>query len=217
MIKKIALGGFLFLLLAFVGLHFYFYFATKNALQDAKNESSALLLGNPQGDLLVVSFIDYQCPHCPTLDRVLEKTLPSEPDVKLLLRPVAWMGQTSKDIATLVLGAREQDKGKAAALHKKIMEEANPPSYTRAKELATNLGIDVKKAEDAALAAGLHPLIQKNSAIAVDIGLRSVPSLLIGSMPYTPPSEGMLGVNELRLLFDDARAKALSPSPKTEE
>lgn len=215
MIKKIALGGFLFLLLAFVGLHFYFYFAAKNALQDAKNESSALLLGNPQGDLLVVSFIDYQCPHCPTLDRVLEKTLPNEPEVKLLLRPVAWMGQTSEDIATLVLGSREQ--GKAVALHKQIMEEATPPSYARAKELATNLGIDVKKAEDAALAAGLRPLIQKNSTIAVDIGLRSVPSLLIGSMPYTPPPEGMPGVNELRLLFDDARAKASSPSPKTEE
>ncbi len=215
MIKKIALGGFLFLLLAFVGLHFYFYFAAKNALQDAQDESSALLLGNPRGELLVVSFIDYQCPHCPTLNSVLEKTLPSEPEVKLLLRPVAWMGQTSEDIAALVLGAREQ--GKAAALHKQIMEEANPPSYARARELAANLGIDVKKAEDAALAAGLRPLIQKNSTIAVDIGLRSVPSLVIGSMPYTPPPERMPGVNELRLLFDDARAKASSPSPKTEE
>ena len=203
------------MLLAFVGLHFYFYFAAKNAFQDVKNESSALLLGNPQGELLVVSFIDYQCPHCPTLDLVLEKTLPSEPEVKILLRPVAWMGQTSEDIAALVLGAREQ--GKAAALHKQIMEEANPPSYTRAKELATNLGIDVKKAEDAALAAGLSFIIQRNSTIAIDIGLRSVPSLVIGGMPYTPPPEGMPGVNELRLLFDEARAKASSPSPKTEE
>lgn len=215
MIKKIALGGILFLLLAFIGLHFYFYFAAKKAFEDVKEESSALLLGNPQGDFLVVSFVDYQCPHCPTLDRILEKTLPSEPEVKILLRPVAWMGQTSEDIAALVLGAREQ--GKAAALHKQIMEEANPPSYTRAKELATNLGIDVKKAEDAALAAGLSFIIQRNSTIAIDIGLRSVPSLVIGGMPYTPPPEGMPGVNELRLLFDEARAKASSPSPKTEE
>lgn len=205
MIKKIAIGGFLFLLLAFVGLHFYFFYAAKAAFQDAKIESSALVLGNPQGGLLVVSFADYQCPHCPTLDRVLEKTLPDEPDVKLLVRPVAWMGQTSEEIAALVLGSRAQ--GKAALLHKRIMEEAKPPSYARAKELAVEVGIDVTKAEEEAEKSNFRAITQKNSTIAVDIGLRSVPSLIIGAMPYAPPPEGMPGVNELRLLFEDARAK----------
>jgi protein-disulfide isomerase len=215
MIKKVVLGGFLFLLLAFVGLHFYFFFAAKAAFQEAKNESSALVLGNPQGGLLVVSFVDYQCPHCPALDRVLEKTLPEDPDVKLFVRPVSWMGKTSEEVAALVLGSRAQ--GKAAALHKRIMEEPTPPSYARAKELALELGIDVQKAEAVATASHLRSLIQKNSAIVVDIGLRSVPSLLIGPVPYAPPPEGMPGINQLRLLFEEARSKqSVTPSHSSE-
>lgn len=205
MIKKVVLGVGLFLLLAFGGLNLYFFLSAKSAFQEAKVESSALVLGNPRGGLLVVSFVDYQCPHCPTLDRVLEKTLLEDQDVKVLVRPVLWMGKTSEEIASLVLAARKQ--GKAALLHKRIMEEPTPPSFAKAKDLAVEVGVDVKKAEEDAKANNLSSLVQKNSTIAVDIGLRSVPSLIIGSRPYAPPPEGMPGVNALRLLFEDARAR----------
>ena len=51
-----------------------------------ENDPNAPVLGNPEGDVTVVEFFDYNCPYCRRVKPHIEALLDEDPNVRLVYR-----------------------------------------------------------------------------------------------------------------------------------
>src|SRR5271165_2970632 len=67
-------------------------------------------LGNPNGDLTVVEFFDYQCPYCKKLAPDIAQLLKEDGNIRLVLKDWPIFGPASTAAARLALATKYQDK-----------------------------------------------------------------------------------------------------------
>jgi protein-disulfide isomerase len=165
---------------------------TKTFARSAENEVTRDMIladpeapigGNPDGDLTIVDFFDYNCPFCKKSATSLERLVKTDGKIKLIYKDWPILTETSIVGAQLALGARYQ--GKYLEAHHALM---NIPGYGIPKEQMIDAvrtsGIDLARRESdmQANADAIHGLIKRNLTIAEAIGLQGTPGFLIG--PY---------------------------------
>ncbi len=139
--------------------------------------------GNPDGDLTIVTFFDYNCPFCkkaaPALDRIVE----TDGNIRLVYKD--WPILTAASIygAKLALGARYQDQYEAA--HNALMAvPGSQVGQAQMRDAVEAAGIDMARLDKD---TGVHEtditdLLKRNYAQADALGLRGTPVFLVG--PY---------------------------------
>jgi protein-disulfide isomerase len=165
---------------------------TKTFARSAENEVTRDMIladpeapigGNPDGDLTIVDFFDYNCPFCKKSATSLERLVKTDGKIKLIYKDWPILTETSIVGAQLALGARYQ--GKYLEAHHALM---NIPGYGIPKEQMIDAvrtsGIDLARRESdmQANADAIHGLFKRNLTIAEAIGLQGTPGFLIG--PY---------------------------------
>jgi len=180
----------------------YATYSAKQALQAATIEAAGQVAGNPDGKLTVVEFVDYRCHFCPTMNQTLEEAIKTETEVKVIIRPVAWVDDLSAPIAKFILATASQ--GKMVELHSRLMAMSTMPDLKTVKSIAASIGVDMEKAEQDAAKPDLEKTLEENSEYAVNSGFVGVPALIIGKFRYQPDDAGRKSVNGLRMRFSDA-------------
>src|SRR5262245_41218172 len=72
------------------------------------------VIGNPQGDISIVEWFDYNCPFCRKIEPEIRQVVQDDGKVRLVLKDWPILGEVSKLSARLTLAARYQDKYLAA-------------------------------------------------------------------------------------------------------
>ena len=139
---------------------------------------TSFVAGNPQGDVSVVAFLDYNCPYCRQGAPDLAELIAKDTKVRLVLKELPVLGKDSEDVARVALAAAPQ--GKYFELHQRLFAEPGRATRAKALRIARELGLDVGRLEadmdDPAIAATLL----ENTRLARDIGVRGVPFYLVG-------------------------------------
>jgi protein-disulfide isomerase len=73
-----------------------------------ERDPNAPVLGNPEGDVTVVEFFDYNCPYCRRAKPEIEALLEADANVRLVYREWPILGEGSVFAARAALAAREQ-------------------------------------------------------------------------------------------------------------
>jgi protein-disulfide isomerase len=139
---------------------------------------SSPVLGNPDGDVTVVAFLDYNCPYCRQGAPALQKLIESDGKVRLVVKELPVLGAGSEAAARLALASVPQ--GKYAALHNALMSGRGVATKERTLDTAEDLGIDSHKLEQDAEAPAIQDKIAANKALAASLGVRGVPFYLVG-------------------------------------
>ncbi len=134
--------------------------------------------GNPDGDVTVVAFLDYNCPYCRQGTPALQKLLESDGKVRLVLKELPVLGSDSEKVARLALASVPQ--GKYFDLHEKLMTEPGRATEQRALGMAESIGLDAAKLADDASAPPIQDAIAANKALAASLKVRGVPFYLVG-------------------------------------
>lgn len=139
---------------------------------------SSAIAGNPQGDVSVVAFFDYNCPYCRKDGSALAKLIERDGQVRLVLKELPVLGADSEAAARLALAARRQDKyyafyGRLMAAHGRINKE-------RALAEAEALGLDRARLEEDMSDPEISETLLANTRLARDLGVRGVPFYLVG-------------------------------------
>jgi len=165
---------------------------TKTFARSAENEVTRDMIfadpeaptgGNPNGDLTIVDFFDYNCPFCKKSATHLERLVKTDGRIKLIYKDWPILAETSVVGAQLALGAKYQ--GKYLEIHHALM---NIPGYGISKEQMIDavrkssidlerLDSDMQSNKDA-----IGSLIKRNLTIAEAVGLQGTPGFLVG--PY---------------------------------
>jgi protein-disulfide isomerase len=183
----------------FAAIFFYHDITYENHLKAARTKDDfSVSIGPRTAPHVVVEFLDYACPFCPTLSQNLVEAAALEGDVRVIIRPVGWVSPESEDIAKFLMAVAKQKK--LDAVHARFMRSPTP-SLVAIKAMAQMEGVDIRKAEKdmAQMAAPLY-----NDQLMISLDSTKVPSIVIGDKIFTP-SDSLPTVNELRFKLQDMK------------
>lgn len=185
-----SLGVFLALLLAAaaigIGAYTYEHWTLAAGQEQAIRESadeifrspSSFVAGNPNGDVSVVDFFDYNCPDCRTGEPSIAKLLANDPKIRLVLKELPVLSEDSDAVARLALAANKQ--GKYLELHDALFRERGHMNLTRALDVAKALGLDPDKLKQDSNDPEILRTITANKRLAHRLGIKGVPVYLVG-------------------------------------
>jgi protein-disulfide isomerase len=75
--------------------------------------------GNPEGDVTMVEFFDYNCPYCRKVESVVLETEKADPKLRIVFKEFPILGASSVFAAKAALAANRQ--GRYVAFHKALM------------------------------------------------------------------------------------------------
>jgi protein-disulfide isomerase len=157
------------------------------------------IAGNPNGDVTIVEFSDYQCPYCKRTHSVVKSVLASDSKVKLVFKDLPILGEPSRIAALAALASRAQHKH--LAFHNALMEFNGKIDRDKIMEIAGSVGLDVAQLQKDMEDPKLKEIIDRNLALASALGVRGTPAFVIGNQ-FVP---GAVDANTLKQLIADAR------------
>ena len=168
---------------------------------EIESDPNAPNLGNPEGDVTVVEFFDYNCPYCRSAGQTVQALLAADENVRIIYREWPILGDDSVMAARAALAAREQ--GKYEAFHWALMNGEGRVTEALIFKVARDLGMDVAQLEADMVSPAVEAHIALSNALAQQLGFTGTPAFIVGDK--TAP--GMLNLDEIAMLVAEARAE----------
>jgi protein-disulfide isomerase len=160
-------------------------------------------LGNPQGDVTVVEFFDYNCSYCKRAMSDMLELLKTDGKLKFVLKEFPVLGEGSIQAAQVAAAVRMQDKSgkKYLEFHQKLLGGRGQADRTRALAAAKDAGLDMARIEKDMASDEVKATMEENFKLADALGLNGTPSYVVGSDVVV----GAVGLNALREKVNAAR------------
>jgi len=170
--------------------------AQRQALATRQNEMfknpASPVAGNPQGDVTLVEFFDYQCGYCKAVHADVWRLLESDGKVRLVLKEFPILGPASLTASRAALAARKQDK--YDALHSALMENRGQLDDDQIMRIAGSVGLDMERLKKDMQAPDIQDALQRNLQLAADLNIRGTPAFVIGDQIVA----GAVGLERLK-------------------
>ena len=161
-------------------------------------------LGNPNGNLTVVEFFDYQCPYCKKMAPELAKLVQEDGNIRFVLKDWPIFGDASVFAAKLALASKYQNK--YAQAHDALIRADTKLTEATVNDLLAKAGVDVAAAaSDLQMhQKSIDDLLARNSAQAEAFGFEGTPGFIVGT--FRVP--GVVEMKVFKQIVADARAAA---------
>src|SRR5262245_12162756 len=162
-------------------------------------DADSPLGGNPNGDVVIVEFNDYQCPYCKRTHQSMKSVVGADGKIKVIYKDLPILGDASKIAALAALASVKQ--GKHQPLHNALMEYSGRLDRDKILDIAQSAGLDRAQLEKDMEDPKLKAVIERNLALATALGVRGTPAFVIGKQ-FVP---GAIDAAALKQLIAEAR------------
>jgi protein-disulfide isomerase len=149
------------------------------------NQPGRIVLGNPNGSIVLTEFLSYECGHCREMGPLVEHLIKNNPNLKVILLYWPFQGNDAIYAAKVAIAAKAQ--GKFAQLHDAFMAFAEPLNKDAVDKIVKKVGLneaklqqDIKQMENA-VNAGL----KDNSKLAENLKLVGTPTFVAANSTLT--------------------------------
>lgn len=160
------------------------------------------VLGNPEGDVLMVEFFDYRCPYCRAVAPNVMETVRQDGQIRLVMKEFPILGPDSVYAARAALAAEKQ--GKYEPFHVALMAVDGKLTEKAVMTVARDVGLDVARLQEDLASPEVDAALQRNAELAKALGIGGTPAFIIGDQ-LVP---GAVELQDLRDLVAKSRAKA---------
>lgn len=171
----------------------------KAAIEDSLTSP---VLGNPNGNIVIVTFYDYNCGYCKKGDHFVEQLIKLDNGVKVILKPFPILGDNSNYAASIALAVFKLAPEQFPNIHSGLiaMKSITTESVERLL-IANNLNPEnivneINKTE-------ILDLINKNIQLAGNLKIQGVPAYIINGKLIP----GMFDLEQLKKMVADIRNK----------
>ena len=154
---------------------------TREAIQELMAEvkdTSSPIWGNPQGDVTVVEFFDYNCPYCKSVFPGMRKLVREDGNIKVVMKEFPVLGPNSEYAARAALAAQKQ--GKYEAFHVEMMGKQSRLSPEGVIAAAKKVGLDIDRLKKDMDSAEVTEELDRNNIWAQRLGISGTPAFVIG-------------------------------------
>jgi len=161
-------------------------------------------LGNPNGDVTIVEYFDYQCPYCKKVDPEIMRVAQEDGRVRIVFKDWPIFGAASIYAAKMALASKYQNKYPEA--HKALISAKSKLTETVVRDLLEKAGVDVARttADLQANQNAIDSLLARNNAQAEAFGFQGTPAFIVGT--FRVP--GVLDAAGFKQAISDARKAA---------
>jgi protein-disulfide isomerase len=190
------------------------YAAPKNdtlPMDNVLSESAVLrdpdlfVAGNPDGDITIVNYTDYQCPYCRKSDVDLRQVVKDDGKIRLIFKDWPILGPGSVSAAKMVLAAKYQDKYIQA--HEALITATSRLTDDIIRERLAAGGIDVDRAAKdlETNKVRIGEILARNDGQAKAFGFHGTPAFIIGKFRVNSP---LIAIQFERAVLDARKAAA---------
>jgi protein-disulfide isomerase len=167
------------------------------------NSPRQVTLGNPNGDVTLVEFFDYNCAYCKRAVGDMLELMKADPKLKVVLKEFPVLGKGSVEAAEVSTAVRMQDKSgkKFLEFHQKLMMSRGQIDRARALAVAKEVGMDMARLEKDMASEEARAAIEESLKLAEALGLNGTPSYVVGQNVVI----GAVGAAALRERVNTAR------------
>ena len=155
--------------------------------------------GNPNGDVTLVEFFDYNCPYCRQVAPLVTKAEDADSQLRVVYKEFPILGPNSAFAAKAALAAHKQ--GKYVEFHRALYQLRGAVDQSKAMEVAAAVGLDVVRLKTDMEDSKIQASIQKNLALAQVLRINGTPGFVIGDQIL----RGATDLNTLQALIRTAR------------
>lgn len=140
-----------------------------------------IVIGNPNGDITLVEFFDYNCGYCKRAMGDIMDMIKADPKLRVILRDFPVLGPDSVDASLVALAARNQFSGdKYMEFHQNLLTSKGRVGKDRAYEVAKDLGADMAKLKKDVESGEPRKLIESTMRIADQLKIGGTPTFVAG-------------------------------------
>jgi protein-disulfide isomerase len=177
----------------------------QNARLQAVNLLSAsddnTIMGNPDGDITIYEFSDYNCGYCKRAFADVMEVVNADGNIRLVIKEYPILAESSVDAARLALHAA--NTGKFEVVHQMLMQWRGSITNAMLEDLAATHGITSFSLND----RNNDPVmayLSRNYDLGQQLNIEGTPAFIIGGDIYP----GAIGKADLMKAVEKARADA---------
>lgn len=175
----------------------------RQELASAKQQKSALtqfraslingpltpISGNPDGDVTLIEFFDYQCGYCKKAFPGVMRVINDDKNIRYVSKEFAILGPVSEIAARAALAAEKQ--GRYMDFHVAMMTVRGRLNENKILKTAQSLGLNMDQLKTDMQSDQVSAEIQTTRAIASSLGITGTPAFIIGDqiIPGAVPEE----------------------------
>lgn len=138
------------------------------------------VFGNPDGDVTIVEFFDYNCGYCrrslPDMQHILE----TDPNVKFVLKEFPIFGPNSIAVHKVALAYKNTAPEKYFDYHVAMMGQDEQLDEALALKIAEDSGVDMDALRDEMNNPAIIESFRQTDSLAGGLGITGTPSYVIG-------------------------------------
>jgi protein-disulfide isomerase len=143
------------------------------------------VVGNPDGDVTLVEFFDYNCGYCKQSLANVAKLVESDPKLRVVLKDFAILGPDSVEAAEVATAVRKQFTGaKFWEFHKKLLSTHGRVGKAQAVAVAKELGADVDQLEKDIKDPATRQALQEVEQLAEELKFDGTPAWVLGKEAF---------------------------------
>jgi protein-disulfide isomerase len=155
-----------------------------------------VVLGNPQGNVTMVEFFDYNCAFCKRALFDMLDLLKTDSNLKFVLKEFPVLGEGSVEAAHVAVAARMQDVTgkKYIEFHQRLLAGRGSADKARALAVAKEVGFDMARIEKDLGSDEVKKTIDESMKLADALGISGTPSYVVGNEVVV----GAVGIDALK-------------------
>ena len=168
------------------------------------NSKRQIVLGNPEGDVTMVEFFDYNCGFCRKALADKIELMKNDPKLRLVLKEFPVLGEGSTQAAQVAVSVRLQDKTggkKYFEFHQKMFASRGAIDKARALAVVREIGLDAARAERDMGSDEVRQTLEEGFRLAEALGINGTPTYVLAGQVVV----GAVGTEKLREAINTAR------------
>ena len=142
------------------------------------NNSLDPFFGNPNANLTIYEFFDYNCGYCKSVLPTLLNVVKKDKNIKLIFKEFPILSETSLEAALYALAAQKQNL--YFEFHTRIMEYRGRLNNDIFIKVANDIGLNIERLKNDLDDKNIRMAIEKNRLIAKGFNINGTPTLIIG-------------------------------------
>lgn len=143
-----------------------------------RNDPESPTTGNPNGDVVLVEFFDYNCGYCKSVQKELMDLIKNDGKIKFVFKELPILSESSLAATKAALAAHRQ--GKYVEYHTALMGKRGALDKDSILQLARDVGLDVNRLKADMESPEIARIIAKEKELGEQIGVRGTPAFVLG-------------------------------------
>ena len=159
------------------------------------------VIGNPNGDVTVVEFLDYRCGYCKKFFAALSALIAEDEQLRVVFKELPILGPPSERVARVALAALRQNL--YLEFHAAMMNVRGGFDAERVFTIAEEIGLDMARLRRDMESTETETVLENARELARELSVTGTPAIIVGSNIV----RGAIDIGRLKAMVAAARAE----------